>query len=146
MGTGGSGKHLVADFWDCRLPDSEIGWRRLIESAVAAMDATLLGLHVHLFEPQGATAVAILSESHLAVHTWPERDYVAVDVFTCGESVRPEDGIETLRRELQPSRERILEIDRGASPSASIKDARSDCASDELVPTSDAGGPAWRSL
>jgi len=107
------GQHLVADFWGCRLPADEEGWRRVIRSAIEAMGVTLLNLEVHMFEPQGMTAVAILAESHLAVHTWPERDYVAIDVFTCGATVRPEAGIDLLRSELEPGRERILHIPRG---------------------------------
>ena len=106
-------RHLVADFWGCRLPASEEGWLRVIREAVEAMGATLLGVDVHLFDPQGGTAIAMLAESHLAVHTWPERDYVAIDVFTCGSTVRPDVGIAVLRAELAPQRERLLQIARG---------------------------------
>ncbi len=107
------GRHLVADFWGCQLPGTEDAWRRVIGAAVDAMGVTLLSLHVHLFEPRGATAVAILAESHLAIHTWPERDYVAIDVFTCGDALRPNVGIDVLRSELCPRRERVLPIPRG---------------------------------
>lgn len=113
------GHHLVADFWNCRLPGDPDGWRRVIRAAVEAMGVTLLRLDVHTFCPQGITAVAMLAESHLAVHTWPERGYVAIDIFTCGAPARTEAGIEVLRRELQPEQRRILKIERGGPPSRS---------------------------
>lgn len=112
------GQHVVADFWGCRLPPDEAAWRQLLEETVRAMGVTLLGLEVHLFEPQGATAFAVLAESHLAVHTWPERDYVALDVFTCGDSLTPEAGIDVLRGALRPQREQVQRIQRG-EPDAS---------------------------
>ena len=142
---GANGTHLVADFWGCRLPRTEADWRRLLSAAVQAMDATLLQLDVHQFEPQGATAVAILSESHVAVHTWPERDYVAIDVFTCGATVSPDSGIAFLRGELRPQRERILEISRGETPLTAEESELPECASRELRTTPVVGEPECRS-
>lgn len=64
--------------------DDEAGVAAAIRSAVAAGGATLLDLAVRRFEPQGVTAVALLAESHLSVHTWPEHGYAAIDAYTCG--------------------------------------------------------------
>lgn len=110
---------MVADFWGCRLPHSEGQWRSVVQAAVQAMRATLIRLEVHLFEPHGGTAIALLAESHLAIHTWPERDYVAIDAFTCGQRVDPAAGLDVLRREFQPAHERVSQIVRGVfDPSA----------------------------
>lgn len=116
-------RHVVADFWGCQLPATELEWRSLIRKAVAAMHATLLRVDVHLFEPQGGTAIAMLSESHLAIHTWPERDYVAVDIFTCGRAVNTSAGIDSVRAILRPSHEKVLWIRRGETARAYSIDA-----------------------
>ena len=55
----------------------------------------------HKFSPQGVSGVVVISESHLAIHTWPELGYAAVDVFTCGERVDPWDAVNILREKLQ---------------------------------------------
>ena len=113
--TGGDSisRHHIADFWICRLPTTEDEWRDIIRGAVNAMGVTLLDLKIHLFQPQGATAIALLAESHLSIHTWPEQNYIAIDVFTCGESVDPEAGFDYLRDVLLPEREAIRQITRG---------------------------------
>lgn len=112
MTTGGV--HLIADFRGCGRPaDDAQGAAAAIRAAVDAMGATLLELNAHAFSPHGFTAVAILAESHLAVHSWPERGYVAVDVFTCGETLRPEAGIEVLRRFFEPQDVAVQRIERG---------------------------------
>jgi len=113
------GAHVVADFSACGAAARDVeGTLLAMRDAVAAMHATLLQLHYHTFEPQGHTAVAILSESHLAVHSWPENDFVAVDAFTCGGGVRPEAGIEVLRRFFQPKTVSVHRITRGQARSA----------------------------
>jgi S-adenosylmethionine decarboxylase len=80
-----AGSHLILDLWDARHLDDmgvvEIAMRR----AVRAAGATLLHLHLHEFTPNGGiSGVAVLAESHISIHTWPERGYAAVDVFMCG--------------------------------------------------------------
>lgn len=83
----GVGRHLIAECWDCNERIfSATAIREALEEAVKASGATLLRLIVHTFEPYGVSAVAIVSESHLFIHTWPEMRYIAVDVFTCGET------------------------------------------------------------
>src|SRR5690606_24625283 len=70
------GQHVLLDLWDVPAADDDQVLEGAIVAAVAAMDATLLDLRLHRFKPQGLTALAMLSESHLAVHTWPEQQYV----------------------------------------------------------------------
>ena len=79
------GRHLVLELWGCQnLNSPEIVERALLD-IVEALNLTLLSLNVHPFSPIGVTGVAIVSESHVVIHTWPELSYAAVDVFTCGE-------------------------------------------------------------
>ncbi|MCB1742345.1 MAG: adenosylmethionine decarboxylase, partial [Gammaproteobacteria bacterium] len=80
-----AGTHLIVDFWDAkRLTDLKLMERALQEAALAG-GATLLHVHLHHFsENDGISGVAVLAESHISVHTWPERGYAAFDVFMCG--------------------------------------------------------------
>ena len=81
------GKHCVAELYGCdhTILDNEKLLKELIREAVDVAGATLLEICSHKFSPQGVTLVALLSESHISIHTWPEDGNVALDVFTCGE-------------------------------------------------------------
>jgi len=84
--SGQTRRHLLIDAWGSpaeRLDDAE-GIRALLKRVVNVLGATLLDLSLRRFSPQGVTAVAMLAESHLAVHTWPELNYFAADLFYCG--------------------------------------------------------------
>ena len=83
------------------------------DEAVDAIGATLLNLHVHTFSPQGVTGLAVLAESHLSLHSWPEHGYLAADVFTCGDRVEPTKAVDVLKRHFQPQRVEVMEIARG---------------------------------
>jgi S-adenosylmethionine decarboxylase len=80
-----AGSHLIIDLWDAEYLD-DIGVIELtLRRAVKAAGATLLHLHLHEFTPNGGVSgVAVLAESHISIHTWPERGYAAIDVFMCG--------------------------------------------------------------
>src|SRR5690349_10259526 len=92
-----AGTHLILDVWDaCSLDDERVIERALRDSAAAA-GATLLHLHLHRFEPNGGiSGVAVLAESHISIHTWPERGYAALDVFMCG-NANPDACVPVLR-------------------------------------------------
>lgn len=80
------GRHVLADFHGCaaRLDDVDLV-ERALRDAVPAAGATILDLNLHHFgEGQGVTGVALLAESHMSIHTWPEHGYVALDLFLCG--------------------------------------------------------------
>ena len=64
--------------------------RCTLNRAAKLANATVLNLISNKFEPQGVTAIALLAESHLSIHTWPEERYSAVDIFTCGENMKPD--------------------------------------------------------
>ncbi|MCP4126104.1 MAG: polyamine aminopropyltransferase [Gammaproteobacteria bacterium] len=81
-----TGQHMVVDYWDCdtALLNDEDALCELLTKAAHAASATVMSLRSHRFGPLGVTAVAILAESHISIHTWPETGYAAVDVYTCG--------------------------------------------------------------
>lgn len=108
-----AGSHLILDLYgSSRLDDLEFVERTLIE-CVRAAGATLLHIKLHPFEPNGGVSgVAVLAESHISIHSWPEHGYAAVDVFMCG-AARPEACIEVLQKAFAPQRIAIEEILRG---------------------------------
>ncbi len=89
-----------------------------LEKAAAAANATVLHTTHHRFEPHGVTALALLSESHISVHTWPEKGYAACDVFTCGERTLPEEACMALVEALQCPRYALRRFPRGEESSA----------------------------
>ena len=108
-----AGTHMLVDAWGLdRLGDVESA-KTLLREAAEHAGATILHLHVHEFgDSGGLSGVAVLAESHISVHTWPEIDYAAFDVFMCG-TCSPQDAVEHLRRELQADRFDVREIRRG---------------------------------
>ncbi len=115
------GRHVLIEFWGCNdhLNDPDVIGRS-ITSAVEETGATILNLHVHSFSPQGVTGVAVLAESHMSVHSWPEHGYLAADVFTCGTRVDPQAAVPVLRRFFEPTHVQVQEIQRGQSPPAEM--------------------------
>ena len=80
------GQHLIADLHGCTALDDVARIERALRAAVGAGGATILDLRLHHFgDGQGVTGVALLAESHISVHTWPEHRYAALDFFLCGE-------------------------------------------------------------
>ena len=100
------GKHCILELYDCDPSklDDETFLRHTITTAAQRAGATLLNLITHRFEPQGVTGLALLAESHISIHTWPENGYAAVDVFTCGDHTMPEKACEVLCEELAAGR------------------------------------------
>lgn len=113
------GKHCILELYNCdssRL-DDEAFLRSAITSAAKRAGATLLNLITHRFEPQGVTGLALLAESHISIHTWPESGYAAVDVFTCGDHTMPEKACAVLSEELGSTRQSLRSF-RRRTPSA----------------------------
>ena len=100
------GKHCILELYNCDPAklDDEAFLRTAITTAAKRAGATLLNLITHRFEPQGVTGLALLAESHISIHTWPESGYAAVDVFTCGDHTMPERACAVLSEELHAAR------------------------------------------
>lgn len=82
-----AGRHLLLDCWNASNLDNLELIEQALRDAVDATGATLLHIHLHHFTPNGGVSgVAVLAESHISIHTWPERDYAALDVFMCGDT------------------------------------------------------------
>jgi len=109
-----AGKHYIVDFWQLKhLQDIDVIEQALTDAARVA-NATLLHLHLHQFtQGGGVTGVALLAESHISVHTWPERDYAAFDIFMCGDA-QAEKALKLLQDVFQPQLKKVKEILRGS--------------------------------
>ena len=85
-------KHFLLELYgcDCEKLNDESFLRCILSRAAKLANATVLNLISNKFEPQGVTAIALLAESHISIHTWPESNYSAVDIFTCGQNMMPE--------------------------------------------------------
>ncbi|HEY9552895.1 adenosylmethionine decarboxylase [Allosphingosinicella sp.] len=96
------GRHLIADLHGCSgLADVALVERALAEAAEAA-GATLLDIRLHGFGPgQGVTGVALLGESHISIHSWPEHGYAAIDIFLCGARHDLEASLAVIARQLR---------------------------------------------
>ena len=108
-----AGHHYLIDMWDVNIRDNVNYINGLLFRASKAANATVLHQHAHHFgDNMGISAIAILAESHISVHTWPERNYVAFDIFMCG-NTDPDLTLNLLKKELKPSRINVKKIKRG---------------------------------
>jgi len=107
------GRHLICELYGAsRLADVEHVTHAL-EQAAEVCGATLLETHLHPFEENGGvTGVILLAESHITIHTWPEHDYAAVDIFLCGDCA-PEDGVPVLKEAFAPDTVQQATFERG---------------------------------
>jgi len=109
------GTHSILELYDCPAkllndPGQILDFAR---EAARRARCTVLTEASHCFEPQGVTAILLLAESHLSVHTWPEVGYAAIDVFTCGQTTRPREACQYLARMLEARRQDFRQISRG---------------------------------
>jgi S-adenosylmethionine decarboxylase len=107
-----AGVHLIIDLHGAkRLNDIE-HIETTLRRCVEASNATLLHIHLHHFQPSGVSGVAVLAESHISIHTWPEAGYAALDVFMCG-SADPDKCVPVLREAFAAKRVGVNELLRG---------------------------------
>jgi S-adenosylmethionine decarboxylase len=107
-----AGVHLIIDLHGAkRLNDIE-HIEATLRRCVEASSATLLHIHLHHFQPSGVSGVAVLAESHISIHTWPEQGYAALDVFMCG-SANPDKCVPVLREAFSAKRVGVNELLRG---------------------------------
>lgn len=107
------GTHILLELWGADIPDSKAAIEDIIIEGIYASKSTLIKIESHKFEPQGITAFALLAESHISVHTWPEFGYVAIDVFTCGTDARPEAAVRHFINSFNPKKHKIHTVVRG---------------------------------
>lgn len=108
-----AGMHLLVDLWGAEnLSDPQAIGRALADAATAA-DATLLHSHFHHFSPEGGVSgVIVLAESHISIHTWPERDFAAIDIFMCG-GCDPYRSVPLIEQAFRPRSMEVTEQRRG---------------------------------
>ena len=118
------GRHMLLELFDCD-PDAinnlEAVKGSLVEAAKRA-EATIVDTVFHEFNPFGISGVVVIAESHLSIHTWPEYRYAAVDIFSCGEVLKPEIAASYLVEQFAAERTSIVEVQRGTNlqPSSPI--------------------------
>lgn len=114
------GRHVLAEFYGVSpaLLDDEERLRAVLQQALIDAKATVLSMASHHFEPQGVTVMALLSESHASLHSYPEyhpEDGGAcyVDIFTCGSVADPEHALQSLNKALRPTKYHVVLLERG---------------------------------
>ncbi|HHY41301.1 MAG TPA: S-adenosylmethionine decarboxylase proenzyme [Thermoanaerobacterales bacterium] len=117
------GRHILAEVYDCDpniLNDRDLIEEILVKAALEA-GAEVREVAFHKFSPQGVSGVVVISESHLAIHTWPELGYAAVDVFTCGDRVNPWDACNYISDGLRSKHMDATEVKRGLFDEQPVK-------------------------
>ena len=122
------GRHILAEFYECdpAMLNDTGAIEQAMNEAAAASGATVVQSVFHMFSPYGVSGVVVVAESHLAVHTWPEYGFAAVDYFTCGE-VDAGAAIRCLCAKFGAERVTTREIERG------VLESSSEAAADVLV-------------
>jgi S-adenosylmethionine decarboxylase len=109
------GRHILAEIYGCDsdiLNDREMIEKIFVDAALES-GAEVREVAFHKFSPQGVSGVVVISESHLAIHTWPELGYAAVDVFTCGDRVNPWDACNYITEKFKADHVTASEVKRG---------------------------------
>lgn len=117
------GRHVLAEIYGCEfniLNDIEKVEKLMVNAALES-GAEIREFVFHKFSPQGVSGVVVISESHLAIHTWPELGYAAVDVFTCGDKVNPWNACNYLEKGFKADYMNANEVKRGIIPNMTIE-------------------------
>jgi S-adenosylmethionine decarboxylase len=111
------GRHVIAELLggNPNLLNDERYIRAILKEAAERAGGTVLDVTSHKFTPQGVTALALLSESHISIHTWPENSYAAVDVFTCGSHTNPQLACDFMKKSLECTGESVKVLERGTA-------------------------------
>jgi S-adenosylmethionine decarboxylase len=109
------GNHIAADFWGVDFDKlNNIDYMYLLLKVAAELSgATVLDQCLKQFNPNGCTVLLLLSESHVSIHTYPEKGYAGFDMYTCGNTVDPLKGFKIIKERLNPTRVHIKELKRG---------------------------------
>ena len=109
------GRHVLAEFFECNpnILNNRDKIENLLVDAAIECGATIVQKCFHMFSPYGVSGVVIISESHLAIHTWPELGYAAVDLFTCGPKCDPKVAYEYLKKKFDSKKASFTQLKRG---------------------------------
>ncbi len=107
------GRHFLVDLWEAKNLDQPPVIEEALNEAVRASKGTLLDTRIVPFPNGACSGVAIIAESHLSIHTWPEFGYAAVDLFTCSPDMDPDAALDVLRKYFEPGRIQVVEVKRG---------------------------------
>ena len=109
------GRHLLLELFDCdfdAICNLTTVKNALVEAAKRA-HATIVDVVFHEFNPFGISGVVVIAESHLSIHTWPEHRYAAVDIFSCGDVLKPDVAANYLVEQFGAERTSVVELQRG---------------------------------
>lgn len=117
------GQHVLAEFFECdpNILNNVNMIEKLMVEAALECGATIVQKCFHMFNPYGVSGVVIIAESHLAIHTWPELGYAAVDLFTCGDKCDPKVSYEYLRKMFNSKNASYTELKRGIVDEKTLK-------------------------
>jgi len=112
------GKHLLIELHGCNpelLKKVDVV-KEILVSAAKVCKATIIYTSFHEFNPFGVSGVVVIAESHFTIHTWPEYRYAAVDIFTCGDVIKPEEAVDYIAARFRCKKPSVLEMRRGIIP------------------------------
>ncbi len=117
------GKHIFVELYQCNpsLLNDVVHIEKCMETAAEKAQATIINSTFHHFSPHGVSGVVVIQESHLAIHTWPEFGFAAVDIFTCGDTINPLAAYEHIKTDLQSAHSSVTEMQRGLLDTEPIK-------------------------
>ncbi|WP_018132265.1 adenosylmethionine decarboxylase [Effusibacillus pohliae] len=117
------GRHVAVDTWgaDFNMLNDAKFLEDVMVQAAHKCGATVLSVQAKQFEPQGATVLVLLSESHISIHTYPEKGFAALDCYTCGETVDPQVAIDHIISVLKPEKTYPKMLKRGEGPIEVVK-------------------------
>lgn len=109
-----TGHHIIAEFRNCspKLLKLTGSVKPLVEKAVSQSGLTKICSKYHQFRPFGVTGFVLLAESHISIHTWPEKEYLALDIFTCGDPAKGELAFKMLKQGFRPGNVRTKKVSR----------------------------------
>ena len=114
------GKHLLVELHGCQadlLKRVDVV-KEIMLGAARACRATIIDSSFHEFSPFGVSGVVVIAESHLSIHTWHEYRYAAVDIFTCGDVIKPEEAADYIGTRFRCKNHSVMEMKRGIIPGA----------------------------
>ncbi|MGB9677713.1 MAG: adenosylmethionine decarboxylase [Candidatus Ratteibacteria bacterium] len=111
-----NGIHVILDLYECSdfsVLNSPEKIKEILLKAIKKTGVTLIDIKIHKFSPFGVSGFALISESHISIHTWPEKKYAGVDIYTCGKKAFPEKASDLFIKELKSKKPSVIKIERG---------------------------------